>query len=202
MEAAGSPPRTERCDWTAAPASRGDAAWERLRALVRERAYERREVTLASGKTSDFYIDGKQVTLDPEGARLLARIILRGLDGQPVDAIGGLTIGADPIAGAVIAASADTARPLKGFIVRKQAKAHGKQRQIEGPLRGGDRAVVVEDVVTTGGSILDAVRAVEEYGCQVTGIIVLVDRQEGGREALEQAGYPVWAIMTRRDVEE
>lgn len=189
-----------KCDWTLARSMR-DADWERLRALVREYAYERREVTLASGRRSDFYVDGKQVTLDPEEAYLIAVAILKGLSGQPVDAVGGPTLGADPIAGAVITLSAERGRPLKGFIVRKQAKAHGKQRQIEGPLKGGERTVIVEDVVTTGNSILEAVRAVEDHGCQVTGIIVLVDRQEGGREALEQHGYPVWAMMTRQDVE-
>jgi len=197
---AAKPAETPRCDWSAASARRDDD-WQRLRALVRERAYERREVTLASGRKSNFYVDGKQVTLDAEGARLMAAIILKGLEGQPVDAIGGPTLGADPIAGAVIALSAETPHPLKGFIVRKQPKAHGKQRQIEGPLKGGERVVVVEDVVTTGGSILDAVKALEDYGCRVTGIIVLVDRQEGGREALERDGYPVWALMTRQEVE-
>ena len=175
---------------------------DRLLHLLRTFAFERRKVTLASGRESNFYIDCKRVTLAAEGHWLVGRLLLDRvlrLEG-PVAAVGGLTLGADPIASAVSMASWLGARPLQGFLVRKEAKGHGTGRYIEGPpLQPGTRVAIVEDVVTTGGSGLKACERVEEAGLQVAGVFALVDRQEGGREAFEARGYRLESLFTRRD---
>ena len=141
--------------------------------------------TLASGKTSKIYFDARQVTLNAKGAALVARVVLEMVKGEKVDAIGGLTLGADPIAGAVAAISAEAGRPIHGFIVRKEAKAHGTGKVVEGPdLPPKARVVVVDDVVTTGGSTLQAVKSLREAGFEVVRSICVVDREEGGRAAI------------------
>lgn len=157
---------------------------------VNEKAVVRERVTLASGKESHYYIDGKQVTLDPHGMRIMAQVILEMIEGLNAQAIGGPTLGADPIASAVSVLSADTPHPIKAFIARKEAKKHGMQRMIEGPKIGyGDRVVMVEDVITTGGSILKAIQEIEKLGAQIVNIICLVDRNEGAWEALKNYHY-------------
>ncbi len=163
---------------------------EELLKMVNEKAVVRERVTLASGKESNYYIDGKQVTLDPKGMKLMAQVILEMLQGIKVDAIGGPTLGADPIASAVSVLSADTAMPIKAFIARKEAKKHGMQRMIEGPrLKAGDQIVMVEDVITTGGSILKAIAEIEKLGANIIRIICLVDRNEGAKEILGKYNY-------------
>ena len=164
---------------------------------IQKKAVVRGARTLASGKKSDFYIDGKQVTLDPNGILLVGRVILSMLHGIKVDAIGGPTLGADPIAAAVSLLSSQTGHPLKAFIVRKEAKKHGMQKMIEGPaLAEGDRVVMVEDVVTTGGSVLNAIKEVEALGCQVIKTICLVDRGEGAGELLARYHYfPIFTLQ-------
>ena len=147
-------------------------------------------------------IDGKQVTLRPRGAYLFAKMILEALRGQPVDAIGGPTLGADPIVGAVVALSEAEGRPIPGFIVRKEPKKHGTRSLIEGNLGPGARVVILEDVITTGGSILRAIEAAEGCGAQVVGVIVLTDRQEGGKADLEARGYPCYAVFTAKELAE
>lgn len=157
---------------------------------IKTKAIVRGERTLASGKKSDYYIDGKQVTLDPQGLFLTSKVILSMLQGAKIDAIGGPTLGADPIAAAVSLLSSQTGHPMKAFIVRKEAKKHGMQKMIEGPaLVAGDRVVMVEDVITTGGSVLNAIKEVEALGCQVIKVICLVDRGEGGVELLAPYQY-------------
>lgn len=116
------------------------------------------------------------------------------------DAVGGLTLGADPVAYAIAMASAGTDRPLRAFTVRKEPKGHGTGRQIEGPFRAGDRVVVIEDVITTGGSALKAVEVVRQAGAEVLGVLAVVDREEGGREAIEAAGCRVEALATAADI--
>lgn len=162
----------------------------RLLALLRERALTRGDFTLASGRKSSYYIDARLVTLHPEGAWLIARAILDLLDRERIgaEAIGGLTMGADPIAAAVAVVSHQQGTPLSAFIVRKEAKGHGTGRRIEGGLAPGTRVVVVDDVVTTAGSTLQAISAVEESGGRVVAVVCVLDREEGGREALR--GYP------------
>ena len=181
---------------TAAP----DAA--RLFALLAERSARRGRFTLASGRTSEFYIDCRLTTMSPEGLALVGPLGLAALDatGWRVDAVGGLTLGADPVSYAIAYASALAGRPIRAFTVRKEAKAHGTGRLIEGPFREGDRVAVIEDVVTTGGSALKAIAAVRAAGGEVAGVLALVDREEGGREAIEAEGVAVRALARASDI--
>ena len=144
------------------------------------------EFTLSSGAKSNFYIDGKQITLHPEGLHLMSEIILEKIKDSGAQYIGGMTIGADPIAGAVSALSSKTDNPIPGFIVRKTQKAHGLQKKIEGIIKPNSKVVVLDDVITRGAATLEAIAAVEEIGCKVVKIVCLVDRQEGGKEALSK----------------
>jgi orotate phosphoribosyltransferase len=174
---------------------------EKLIKLLKEKSLMT-DVTrvLTSGRTSNYYIDAKMTTLDPEGASVTARLILEEIKSLEVDAIGGFTLGADPIVSAVAALSADTERPLPAFIVRKEPKKHGERKMIEGPFQKGWRVVIVDDVVTTGGSTLKACQAVEEEGGKVVLTLALVDRLEGGRENLEKKGYKFLSLLTREDL--
>ena len=158
------------------------------------------EFTLASGRKSNYYINGKMTTLDARGAYLIGRTFLAMLADDVPDAVGGLTLGADPIVGAMIALAGLEDLPLKGFIVRKEAKGHGTQSLIEGSLAKGERVVIVEDVVTTGGSSLQAIAAVKAIGCDVRKVLAVVDREEGGREALKEQGYSLEAVFTAREL--
>jgi orotate phosphoribosyltransferase len=173
-----------------------DAAHTRLVALLAERSARRGQFTLASGRQSTLYVDARLTTMSPDGLALIGPAALAAIEraGWAPDAVGGLTLGADPVSYAIAYASALAGRPLRAFTVRKEAKAHGTGRLIEGPFRAGDRVVVVEDVVTTGGSALRAAAAVRDGGGAVVGVLAVVDREEGGREALEAEGLPVVAL--------
>ena len=179
---------------------------ERLLSMLAERSARRGQFTLASGRTSSLYIDARLTTMSPDGLALIGPLGLEAIRdaGWQPDAVGGLTLGADPIAYAIAYASAveraDATTPLRAFTVRKEAKQHGTGRLIEGPYREGDRVVVIEDVVTTGGSALRAVEAVRAAGGSVLGVLALVDREEGGREALERAGLVVRALALASDI--
>lgn len=153
------------------------------------------EFTLASGKKSKHYFDGKLLTLHPEGAYLVGKEILARLSASRIDAIGGLTIGADPIATAVATVSYEEGKPIPAFIVREERKEHGTQKKIEGHVKAGFRVVIVDDVITTGGSVKKAIDTVEAEGCKVVKVIVIVDRHEGGSDALRDAGYDFSAII-------
>jgi orotate phosphoribosyltransferase len=155
---------------------------------------------LTSGRTSNYYIDAKMTTLDPKGANLTARLFLEILKEFDIDAIGGYTLGADPIVSAVAALSVETGRPLPAFIVRKEPKKHGERKMIEGPFETGWKVAVVDDVVTTGSSTLKACQAVEDEGGKVVLALTLVDRLEGGRENLEGQGYRFISLLTRQDL--
>jgi orotate phosphoribosyltransferase len=175
---------------------------DRLLSILAERSARRGQFTLASGRQSTLYIDARLTTMSPDGLALigpLALAALREVDWH-VQAIGGLTLGADPISYAIAYASAETASPLRAFTVRKEAKAHGTGRLIEGPFHEGDRVAVIEDVITTGGSALRAVDAVRAAGGTVAGVLALVDREEGGRDALVSAGLPVVALARASDI--
>ena len=175
---------------------------DRLLSILAERSARRGQFTLASGRQSTLYIDARLTTMSPDGLALigpLALDALRDVDWR-VQAVGGLTLGADPISYAIAYASADTASPLRAFTVRKEAKAHGTGRLIEGPFHAGDRVAVIEDVITTGGSALRAVEAVRAAGGTVAGVLALVDREEGGRDALVSAGLPVVALARASDI--
>lgn len=167
--------------------------------LVREKALRFGEFTLASGKTASFYLDCRKVTLDARGANLIAAGILDILGDDLPDAVGGMAIGADPITAAVITVAGSRGIPLRGFIVRKESKAHGTGRDVEGPVEAGQSVIVVEDVVTTGGSALKAIERAEAAGLTVKGVVAIIDRLEGGREAFEKAGYPLQTLLTVRD---
>ena len=175
---------------------------DRLFSLLAERSARRGQFTLASGRESTLYIDARLTTMSPEGLSLIGPIALEALHRASwmVDAVGGLTLGADPISYAISYASAGSSMPLRAFTVRKEAKAHGTGKLIEGPFRAGDRVAVIEDVITTGGSALKAIEAVQAGGGLVVGVLALVDREEGGREAIEQAGTPVLTLATASDI--
>lgn len=170
-----------------------------LISLIREKALRFGEFTLASGKKASYYLDGKQVTLDATGARLVGEGILELLQPDLPAAVGGMSIGADPITAAVVTMAGVRGLPLVGFMVRKEAKGHGTQRFIEGPVRRGDRVVIVEDVVTTGGSSLTAIERAEEFGLIVTKVIAIIDRMEGGAGAFAQRGYSFSSLLTIAD---
>jgi orotate phosphoribosyltransferase len=173
---------------------------EALIALIRHKALKYGTFTLASGKKASYYLDGKQVTLDPNGARLIAEGILDLLREETIpDAIGGMSIGADPITASVVAMSAVRGTPITGFMVRKEPKGHGTNQYIEGPVQPGQRVVIVEDVVTTGGSSLKAIERAEAFGLKVIRVIAIIDRMEGGAQAFAQRGYPLSSLLTIRD---
>jgi orotate phosphoribosyltransferase len=169
---------------------------QELRAHLLEYSLQFGDFTLTSGRTSDYYIDGKQTTLRSRGAYLVAQLILAELRDARVDAIGGPTLGADPVIGAVIALAARENIPLLGFIVRKEAKGHGTQRLIEGPLQPGMQVAVFDDTVTTGGSLKHAIDQVEAVQCTVAKVFAIVDRLEGARQNFAQWGYPFHALFT------
>ena len=175
---------------------------EALKALIREKSLKFGDFILASGKKAKYYLDGKQVTLSAAGAMLIGHGILDLLLGEECfpDAVGGMSVGADPITAAVITMAAVGGRGnLKGFLVRKQSKGHGTDQYVEGPVRAGDHVVVVEDVVTTGGSSLQAIERIEAAGMVVDGVIAIIDRMEGGRQAFEQRGYRFRSLLTIQD---
>jgi orotate phosphoribosyltransferase len=173
-----------------------------LVALLAERSTKRGLFTLASGKQSKYYIDARLTTMSPEGLSVIGQLALSTLrkSGWRVDAIGGLTLGADPISYAISYASADSDHPLRAFTVRKETKTHGTGKIIEGPFREGDRVAVIEDVITTGGSALRAIEAVRTAKGTVAGVLALVDREEGGRQTIEAAGIPVISLVAASQI--
>ncbi len=184
------------------------SAKEKLRTLLLEKSVCRGEFTLASGAKSDFYVDARVTTLDPRGAVLIGQVGWELVKetaerlSRRVNAIGGLTMGADPVALSIgVAAQMENAStPIQVFTVRKKAKEHGRQRRIEGNFSAGDSVVVVDDVITTGGSTIQAIEAIEEAGGQIAFVLVLVDREEGGRQNLEKLGHAVVSILTRSEL--
>jgi orotate phosphoribosyltransferase len=173
-------------------------ARERLVAELREHALVIGSVTLTSGATAEYYVDAKRAILRPAGFLALGALVAAQAEDWSATAVGGMTMGADPVACAALAAGA----PVKAFFVRKEAKAHGLQRRIEGPpLLPEDRCVVVEDVVTTGGSTLAAIAALHDEGAEICGVISVLDRLTGGGTAIErEAGAPYVALTTIDDI--
>ncbi|MBQ80693.1 MAG: orotate phosphoribosyltransferase [Planctomycetaceae bacterium] len=170
--------------------------------IIEARALKRGTFTLASGQTANFYLDAKQVVLDSYGAMLVGKVILERLQsfGELPEAIGGMSIGADPITGAVVTIAGTAGLPLKGFMVRKEPKGHGMQRYIEGPVEAGNRVVIVEDVTTTGGSSLLAIDRAVEFGLHVERVITVIDRLAGATEAFAARGIPLEPLVTIRDL--
>ena len=174
---------------------------EKLAEILRERAIAHGDFTLASGKRSNYFIDGKQATLDAEGVYCLARLILNEIAEDNIDAVGGMTLGADPIVGATIGVADSMGINLRGFIVRKERKERGMGDQVAGPLRDGDRVVMLEDVVTTGGMTLKAIEAVErEKNVQIIKVIAMVDRLQGAAETIEKEGFQLVSLFTIADL--
>ena len=173
-----------------------------LLAMLKKEAFKKGKFVLSSGKTSDYYLDGRIITLSPEGAYLVASIILELVKDQNIDFIGGPTLGADPIVGAIAALSHINRRPVKTFIVRKASKEHGMQRQIEGPaLKEKDTVTLVDDVATSGKALIEAKQALEKIGVKLKQAIVIVDRCEGAKENLAKAGLELESIFKIQDLD-
>jgi len=174
---------------------------EQLVHLLATRSARRGKFTLASGRQSTLYIDARLTTMSPDGLALIGRLgLARIRELWQADSVGGLTLGADPISYAISYASSQDGVPVRAFTVRKEAKAHGTGKLIEGPFRPGDRTVIIEDVITTGSSALRAISAVREAGGTVQGVLALVDREEGGREAIEAGGTPCISLVTAHEL--
>ncbi len=172
-----------------------ESAKKLLEVAAKVGAFLRGNFTLSSGKQSTHYFDGKKITLSSEGAYWVGKAILDELEGEHVDAIGGLAIGADPIATAVALVSYQEGKAIDAFVVREVSKEHGTRRKVEGHLKEGSNVVIVDDVITTGGSVIKAIEAVESAKCKVVKVIVLVDRHEGGSDRLRNEGYKLTAIL-------
>jgi orotate phosphoribosyltransferase len=173
---------------------------EQLLSLVRDQAVVHGRVTLSSGREADYYVDLRRVTLSGEAAPLIGRVMLAATADLEFDAVGGLTMGADPIAAAMLHAAAAQGRRLDAFVVRKEAKAHGMQRRIEGPDIAGRRVLVVEDTSTTGGSPLAALAAVREAGAVSVAVATIVDRATGAGEKIEAEGVPYRFLYSLEDL--
>ena len=175
---------------------------DRLKEILVARSVRLGDFTLASGARSSYYVDARRSTMSAEGQFLTGRVALAALEasGLRPTHVGGLTMGADPVSYALARESFVAGRPMDGFSVRKQAKEHGTGQRIEGGLPPDARCLVVEDSMTSGGSALKAIEALEEFGAAVLGVLTLVDREEGGRERLAEAGYPLVAVFTGREL--
>ena len=174
---------------------------DRLAQYINDLAVQRGEFTLTSGKKASFYIDLRQVSLDHRVAPLIGDVMLEVISEFPeVELVGGLTMGADPIASAIMHRAVVAGRELDAFVVRKEPKGHGMGKQVEGPDVSGRRVIVVEDTSTTGGSPLKAIEAVEKAGGTVVAVAVVVDRDTGAKQIIEEAGYPYRAALGLADL--
>ncbi len=174
---------------------------EDLKQLLMDRALKFGDFILASGKKAKYYCDSKQITLSSKGVRLVGEGMLQMMTEEEEfpAAVGGMSMGADPIVASIITMADVQGKTLKGFLVRKEAKGHGTNRFVEGPVQPGENVIIVEDVVTTGGSSLKAIERAEEFGLKVKTVYAILDRMEGGREAFEKAGYKLKSLFTIRD---
>jgi len=173
---------------------------QRLLELIKREAVFKGKFTLSSGKESSYYIDLRLVTLSPEGSYLIAEVLFDILKNEDIDAIGGLTMGADPICAAFSALSFIKGKPIPAFIVRKEEKRHGKTKAIEGPLEKGSRVVVIDDVATTGESLIKAIDAAKREGCTIAKVMSILDRGEGAAETLSAHGYKLVSIYGNKDL--
>lgn len=177
---------------------------KRLARLLLEKSYREGDFLLSSGRRSDYYFDCRQTALHPEGAWLIGNLFFAALPAGPVAAVGGMTLGADPLVSATTVISWEKGRPLAGLIVRKEAKKHGAKQYIEGlaNVEPGAPVVMLEDVVSTGGSLLTACRRVQDAGLTIAATCAILDREEGGREALKAAGFTLQSLFIRRELVE
>jgi orotate phosphoribosyltransferase len=177
----------------------------RLAEIILEMSFQYRDnppFTLASGKTSNYYFNCKRTTLDPEGMYLIGNILFDMLRDADITAAGGLTLGADPIANALSLISYQKGKPIKSFVVRKDVKNHGTKSAVEGNVAPGERVVIIDDVITTGGSTITAIEIAQEAGLVVDRVIALVDREEGGKENIKKYVDHVDTVLTRTDIME
>ena len=174
----------------------------RLLKILREKSVSYGHFTLSSGRKSSYYVDSKLTTFDPGGVSLVGKLVFEIIKdkGEEISAVGGLTMGADPIAISTIIAALNEKYSLKGFSVRKEAKPHGKRKLIEGNLDTKDKVVILDDVITTGASTIKAIKAVREFGCDIIMVVALVDRLEGGAEKIRKLGHDVHTIFTIDDL--
>jgi orotate phosphoribosyltransferase len=170
-----------------------------LEQLVRDKALKFGDFTLASGKKAKFYLDCRQITLDSQGARLIGESMLDLIAGDMPQLVGGMAIGADPITAAILTLAGIRGIPIRGVMVRKEPKQHGTGKTVEGPFNEGESIVIVEDVVTTGGSSLLAIERCEAVGLKVKRVLAIIDRLEGGREAFAARGYELTTLFTIKD---
>jgi orotate phosphoribosyltransferase len=180
-----------------------DEMKHRLAEIILERSFQYRDnppFTLASGGTSNYYFNCKPTTMDPEGMHLIGNILFDMLADADVSAAGGLTLGADPIANALSLISYQRMKPIKSFVVRKDAKNHGTKSGIEGNIASGERVAIIDDVITTGGSTITAIEIAREAGLKIDRVIALVDREEGGRENIKKYVDRVDAVLTRSEM--
>ena len=168
--------------------------------LIHEHALKLGQFTLASGKKANFYLDCRKLTLTGEGANVIAAGMLELIKEDLPDAVGGMAIGADPITAAIVTCAWQQDLNLRGFIVRKQPKEHGTGQQVEGPVVSGDRAVIVEDVVTTGGSSIRAIEYAREFGLQVDKVLAVVDREQGAAENFQNIGVELQSLTKLSDL--
>ena len=169
--------------------------------LIRTEALQRGEFTLASGKKASYYLDCRNITLHPKGANVIAAGMLDVIEsaGALPDAVGGMAIGADPITASIITLAGQRDLSLKGFMVRKEPKGHGTGKQVEGPVQPGQQVVIVEDVITSGGSAIKAVEAAQQFGLVVQRVVAIIDRLAGGEEAFRAKGLELITLSTIRD---
>ncbi|NLN38293.1 MAG: orotate phosphoribosyltransferase [Smithella sp.] len=182
-----------------------DKVRERLGEIILERSFKYSEdppFTLASGRKSNYYFNCKPTTLDPEGMNLIGQVLFDMLQDAPITAAGGLTLGADPIANALAVISYQMGRPIKSFIVRKDIKNHGTKSAIEGNVQAGERVVIIDDVITTGGSTIIAIEHARGAGLVIDRVITLIDREEGGRENILKHAQTVQSVFTRTQIME
>lgn len=176
---------------------------ERLGEIILERSFKYSDdppFTLASGRQSNYYFNCKPTTLDPEGMNLIGSIIFDMVKDSHITAAGGLTLGADPIANALSVISYQKGKPIRSFIVRKDVKDHGTKSAIEGSVKSGDTVLIIDDVITTGGSTITAIEQARKAGLIIEGVITLIDREEGGRENIEQHVSNLRSILTRTEI--
>jgi len=169
--------------------------------LIKQRAVQYGEFTLSSGRVSGYYIDLRKVTMDPKGAYLVAKLLCEYAKSLGANAIGGPELGACPIAGAVAAVSTMLETPIKGFFVRKSPKSHGTKSYIEGPISPDDKLLVVDDTLTSGNSILQAIKVLTDQKYPILGTAVVVDRMEGGKQILLNHGFSVYSLFTKEELE-
>ena len=174
---------------------------KRLLTLIKDNAVFKEKVILSSGKESDYYVDLRRVTLSSEGVYLISHLIWDIIKDDKITAIGGMTLGADPIVAGVCMVAREYKRDFRGFLIRKAAKKHGRQKLIEGrELDPSDRVVIVDDVATSGSSLIKSIEVLKEHKIEISKVIVVVDREEGARQLLALSGYPLYSLFTIQDI--